>query len=262
MLDPTQDGEAATEAKRYYGKYPAIVLKPDDDKDPDIGRVKVQIPAFLEAAPKQTAGATPGAYRPIEVVALPCFPPGFFFVPEEGDNVWVEFAAGDIDFPIWTGVWYPDGKLPKTAKNQSPKAAQKVIRTKVGHVIEIDDNKDAEKITIKHGKGTSALLLEEKKITLSVGQASLVLDEQAGITLSFGSAPTAIKLEMVSGGTTLSSANGLSSGPIALSSAMDALIKVLFTHVHGPPGSPSPALVPLQTAPPFLPPSPSLWKSK
>jgi uncharacterized protein involved in type VI secretion and phage assembly len=233
MFDPTQGGEAVNEAKRYYGKYPAIVVKPDNDSDPNIGRVKVQIPAFLEAAP----GSAAGADQPIEVVALPCFSPGFFFVPEEGDNVWVEFAAGDIDFPVWTGVWYPKDKFPRTVDGKQPTAKQKVIRTKGGHVIQIDDTSNAEKIVIQHGTD---------------GKGRITLDSN-GITLDFGNGKTV--LEMKSDGTTLKSAAG--SGPIALGAAIDALTDVLNSHAHpfkGPAGTTDPIVTQLPSSP--------AWKSK
>jgi hypothetical protein len=38
--------------------------------------------------------------------AMPCLPPGVFEVPKEGQGVWVEFADGDPNQPVWVGVWY------------------------------------------------------------------------------------------------------------------------------------------------------------
>src|SRR5205814_7880539 len=51
----------------------------------------------------------------VEVVsgwALPCAPyggaaeQGFFFIPEVDAGVWVEFEAGNLDFPVWVGTFW------------------------------------------------------------------------------------------------------------------------------------------------------------
>lgn len=49
--------------------------------------------------------------------AMPCAPyagsgVGFFAVPPVGANVWVEFEAGDPDYPIWTGCFWGTGECP------------------------------------------------------------------------------------------------------------------------------------------------------
>ena len=49
--------------------------------------------------------------------ALPCAPyagtaRGFFAVPPIGAGVWIEFEAGDVSRPIWTGGWWATGEVP------------------------------------------------------------------------------------------------------------------------------------------------------
>jgi hypothetical protein len=49
--------------------------------------------------------------------AMPCAPyagagVGLFTVPPVGANVWVEFEAGDPDYPIWTGCFWGVGEVP------------------------------------------------------------------------------------------------------------------------------------------------------
>ena len=36
--------------------------------------------------------------------AMPCVPAGTRSVPEVGTQVWVEFEAGNQDYPVWVGV--------------------------------------------------------------------------------------------------------------------------------------------------------------
>ena len=96
--------ESGGQAEKYYGKYPGLVL---DNKPPagqaHVGELLVEVSGILEEA---SGGSGEQA---MQVWAKPCFVPGFFFIPEVGAQVWVEFAAGDINQPLWTGVWYPTG---------------------------------------------------------------------------------------------------------------------------------------------------------
>jgi hypothetical protein len=62
--------------------------------------------------------------------ATPCVPyggasdQGFVTIPEVDAGVWVEFEAGDLEFPIWVGTFWskPGGatELPKPVDVQSP----------------------------------------------------------------------------------------------------------------------------------------------
>ena len=52
--------------------------------------------------------------------ALPCVPfagpgVGFLALPPVEANVWVEFEAGDPDYPIWSGCFWGPGQLPAEA---------------------------------------------------------------------------------------------------------------------------------------------------
>ena len=135
--------------KPRYGKYPAVVTRNDVEDEGHTGRIEVRIPGILEEDES-------GDPQPIEVIARPCLPPGFFFVPDEGSHVWVEFAAGDINAPIWVGVWYPEDAPPPTSDGEAPDFKQKVIRTTSGHVVTLDD--DAESIAIKDKHGNHVKL--------------------------------------------------------------------------------------------------------
>lgn len=49
--------------------------------------------------------------------AVPCVPfagpgVGFFALPPIGANVWIEFEAGDPNYPIWTGCFWSEGEAP------------------------------------------------------------------------------------------------------------------------------------------------------
>jgi len=151
--------EVARHAGKYYGKYSGAVTD-NQDKD-QVGKIKVNVPSVFGSD--------------MEVTARPCLTYGHFFIPSVGTKVWVEFEAGDPNFPIWVGAWYPQGSTPPQAANSPPD--NRVIQTASGHTIEIMDKDGAEKIVIKH-KGNSFVSID-KDGTVIVGNQNgsmLVLD--------------------------------------------------------------------------------------
>jgi uncharacterized protein involved in type VI secretion and phage assembly len=139
---------------RFYGKYEGVVT---DNADPlEIGRVRARVPAVLG---EQTETGW----------ALPCAPAGggrdrgFLFLPEPGDTVWIEFAAGDPSRPIWAGTFWgapestgQDGDLGEATGSEVPTSegdragpGRRILKTKAGHRIVIDD--DGEVVVIAHG---------------------------------------------------------------------------------------------------------------
>lgn len=86
---------------QFFGKYRGKV---ENNIDPMmLGRIQVSVPAVLGDGRLSWA--------------MPCSPyagpgVGFFTVPPVGANVWVEFEAGDTDFPIWSGGFWGVGEVP------------------------------------------------------------------------------------------------------------------------------------------------------
>jgi hypothetical protein len=87
--------------RQFFGKYRG---KLENNIDPMLqGRVQVSVPAVL--------GEGRLAW------AMPCVPyagagEGFFVIPPIGANVWVEFEAGDPDYPICSGCFWGTGEAP------------------------------------------------------------------------------------------------------------------------------------------------------
>lgn len=78
---------------KYLGKFRAIVR---DHHDPHMrGRIRAEVPYPLGTGEENWS-----------VWALPCFAPGQFYIPEEGQGVWIEFENGQASMPIWSGIWY------------------------------------------------------------------------------------------------------------------------------------------------------------
>lgn len=120
---------------RCFGKYRGRVS--DNDDPQKRGRLQVIVPTlFTDHA----------------VWALPCVPmanpdgSGFFSIPDVDANVWVEFEAGNLEYPIWSGCFWAENAV--AAADAS--ASVKFWRTK-NFVIRIDD--DAGDLTIEKTGG-------------------------------------------------------------------------------------------------------------
>ena len=83
----------------FFGKYRGRVV---DNVDPlKKGRLRVRVPQVLDAT---------------EVWAEPCVPyagrnVGFYAIPENDTGVWIEFEAGDVSYPIWTGCFWNENDV-------------------------------------------------------------------------------------------------------------------------------------------------------
>ncbi|HXQ45348.1 MAG TPA: phage baseplate assembly protein V [Caulobacteraceae bacterium] len=165
---------------RYLGKYAGLVTNNDPPASGDHrGEVTVQVPGILEETPDGSD------HQPLEVLAAPAFLPGFFFVPEVNDPVWVEFVAGDINSPIWTGVWYPKDATPHTFDGNAPTRTQRIIRTKSGHVVQLDDTSGSEQLVITDSTNSNTFASDANGVAVTSATAiSLTYKPQSGPSTS------------------------------------------------------------------------------
>jgi hypothetical protein len=121
---PTISGtQLQTVPKRYYGKYRGKVV---ENLDPLVlGRIIAMVPAVSEM---------PMTW------AMPCVPyagmqVGFFAIPPIEANVWIEFEAGDPNYPIWTGCFWEEGQVPL----ENPLPGIKIFKTECITLIMNDE---------------------------------------------------------------------------------------------------------------------------
>lgn len=146
---------------RYYGKYRGVVV----DVDPGTLRLKATVPAVL--------GEVPSGW------CMPCVPyagkdVGFFFVPDKGAGVWIEFEGGDVSYPIWSGCYWRAGELPSDA---SP--STRGLVTKAASKLLFDD--DGESVTLEDANDNTVLLDStgvtstrgSQKVTVGDGSVSI-----------------------------------------------------------------------------------------
>jgi uncharacterized protein involved in type VI secretion and phage assembly len=92
---------------------------------------------------------------------------GTVFYPEVNDEVLVAFEDGDIDYPYIIGsLWNGQDKPPE--KNSEGKNNLKMIKTRCGHTIKLDDTEGGEKIEIidKTEKNKISINSSTKKISI------------------------------------------------------------------------------------------------
>jgi uncharacterized protein involved in type VI secretion and phage assembly len=151
----------------YFGKYRGLIKNVDDPLK--IGRVTATVPEIYgeEECPW----------------ALPAVPfagnkHGLVLIPEVNDGVWIEFEAGDISRPIWTGFWWASDELDDVSKTRA-----RALVTTEGHRLVLDD--EGQEIQVLHSKGAEIKMTGDD-ITLTIGGTEIKLTK-TDLTLKSGS---------------------------------------------------------------------------
>jgi hypothetical protein len=90
---------------------------------------------------------------------------GLVMLPRVGDGVWIEFEAGDLGHPIWSGCVFPDGGRPDPVGERV-----RVIVTDNGHKVVLDEENN--RIQLVH-PGGGTLTMSADAIVLSLGSCEL-----------------------------------------------------------------------------------------
>lgn len=110
---------------------------------------------------------------------------GVFYLPEIDDEVIVAFQNGDINSPIVLGmVW--SRNIPPPSTNDNGKNDIRMIKSRSGHKIILDDKDGNEKISIIDKSGNNSLVFEtaHKSITITSEQDISLLAENGKIVLN------------------------------------------------------------------------------
>lgn len=158
LFDVLVDTQTQQEmSQKIYGVVIGIVSNINDPKK--LGRVKVKFPWLSDKDESYWARiATPmaGSDR------------GIYFIPEINDEVLVVFEHGDVRFPyILGGLWNVKDVPPKEAK-QDEKNNIRLIKSRSGHVISLDDTKGQETIEIVDKSNKNSIKFETKTNTITI----------------------------------------------------------------------------------------------
>ena len=170
-----------------YGAGGIAIAKVTNNKDDKgLGRVKVKFPWLQDSQGEATesdwariATASGGSGR------------GFYWLPEVDDEVLVAFEQGDPNTCyVVGGLWNDKDKPPKPNSevvDGEGKVTQRIIKSRTGHVITIDDSDDKSSIKIVDKSGNNTFTIDSKnnKIILSAEQ-DLELNAKQNIKISAG----------------------------------------------------------------------------
>ena len=154
----------ASNGNRTYGVVVGIVT---NAQDPDgLARVKVKYPTISDRLESHWARlVTPmaGAGR------------GFEFIPEVNDEVLVAFEYDDINKPYILGALWNGKDKPPEASNAivsgDGKVQKRVIHSRSGHTITLDDTDGDEKISIIDKTRKNSFEIDSKKNSMSIETA-------------------------------------------------------------------------------------------
>lgn len=157
LFDMTRSTGNGDEGQSVKGVAVAIVTNNQDSEN--LSRIKVKYP-WREAEDESDW------IRIATVMAGP--DRGTYFLPEVGDEVLVAFENGDIDHPFIIGALWSSAKTPPEA-NPDGKNNRRLIKSRSGHLVILDDKEGSEKIEIidKSGKNLITIDTAANKITLT-----------------------------------------------------------------------------------------------
>lgn len=149
---------------RWYGVYPALV---SDVKDPDgQGRVKVTLPWSPD-----TGGGQYEAWARVATM-MGGNNRGTWFIPDANDEVLVVFEGGDPRRPyVIGGLWNGSDSPPETMDGAGNNY-KKVMRSRNGVKITLDDQDGQEKLILETPGG--------QKITMKDGPGAVLIEDSNG----------------------------------------------------------------------------------
>jgi len=151
-----------------------------NNQDPHgLGRVKVKFPWLStedESAWARIAAPMAGQGR------------GFYYLPEVNDEVLVAFEHGDIHRPyILGGLWNGRDTPPK--KNREVvggggRVEQRIIKSRAGHTITLDDSDGHPSITIVDKTGNNRIIINSQDNSLKLqAQGNLTFEARGKVTI-------------------------------------------------------------------------------
>ena len=162
---------------RFYGVYPAVVV---DVVDPDgQGRVRVQLPWSPDPE-----GDTYEAWARLATMMAGA-DRGSWFVPDVEDEVLVTFEAGDARRPYVVGALWNGQDDPPVQMDSGGQNHEKVLRSRNGIQITLDDTDGQETLTLETPAGQTLVLQDGPPvIEASDSSGNRVKMEASGVTVT------------------------------------------------------------------------------
>jgi uncharacterized protein involved in type VI secretion and phage assembly len=197
---------------RFYGVYSAVVV---DLADPEgQGRVRVRLPWSPDpggtgyAAWARLTTLMAGADR------------GSWFLPDVDDEVLVAFDAGDPRRPFVLGALWNGRNLPPETMDEGSENQRKVIRTRSGVRLSLDDSPGAELLELETPGGHRIALRDSgSEVEIVAANGDQVMLNTSGISVTAGSrvAIEAATVEVAAGSVTVNAGMAQFSGVVQCS---------------------------------------------
>lgn len=166
-----------SEAQASGKMYGMVTAKITQINDPEkLGRVKVTFPWLsTELSTDWVRVVSPNGGKER----------GFLFLPEIDDEVLVAFDHGDPNLPYIIGsLWNKKDKPPTAGSGQvieqGSKIGQRIIRSRSGHLIVLDDTQGSEQIIIKDKTGNNSIILNSKNNSITLKSQGDFIIEAGG----------------------------------------------------------------------------------
>lgn len=165
-----------SEGPRFYGKYRATVVS---NLDPQTqGRIQVQL--------GDRYGLFPATWAMPSVAFAGKGMAGMVALPPVASMVWVEFEAGDPDYPIWSGALWPDlmGFPALALAGATPATPNIHLQTTSGTSVTLSDN-PAQQVFVKTVSG-AMITIGASGITIMNGQGASIAMVGASVVINNG----------------------------------------------------------------------------
>lgn len=165
-----------TEEKKYFGKFRGTVINVVDPEQR--GRIQAMVPDVSGFA--------------LSSWALPAFPiggiqQGMFSLPIQGSGVWIEFEQGNLDYPIWTGIFYGSAaEVPVMAHLVPPEVPGIVLQTVLQNGLLISDLPGPTGGIMLRTTAGAMILINEIGITISNGQGASIQMTGPSVVINAG----------------------------------------------------------------------------
>jgi phage baseplate assembly protein V len=130
-----------------------------DLQDPEkLGRVKLRLPQFDDQQTDWARVAAPMAGKDR----------GFFFQPEVGDEVLVAFENGDPRRAYVLGALWSKVDTPPPRDGNDPQNNWRMIKSRSGHIVKLDDTQGKEKIEIIDKSGSHKVVIDSANAKIQI----------------------------------------------------------------------------------------------
>jgi uncharacterized protein involved in type VI secretion and phage assembly len=156
-------------ANRFYGLSIGLVTNNQDPEN--LGRVKVRFPWLSDQNESYWARV---------VTPMAGNDRGLYCLPEVNDEVLVAFEHGVVEFPYVLGaLWNGKDRPPET--NADGQNNRRVLKSRSGHIIRLDDTEGEEKIEIidKTAQNRFVINVQENSITIAA-QSNITIQAEGG----------------------------------------------------------------------------------